>query len=193
MRFIEPDHGEITINSFPISQTNLAEWRKCVTWIPQKPFIFQETIAFNIHMGEEKADWQRLNQASIDANLDEFIRGLPDGYNTKLGEHGLGISGGQAQRLAIARAFYKDAPILLMDEPISRLDQQNEEIIQKSIAQLISTKTVFIIAHHLQTITRANQIIYLHNGELISCGNHEELIGKNEQYRRFVSGLSEVE
>jgi ATP-binding cassette subfamily C protein CydCD len=192
--FISPNAGQILVDSRPMGQTPIEGWRQKIAWVPQKPFIFNTSIADNIRLGKPDADRDALRAAAQAAHLDTLIESLPEGYQTVVGEGGARLSGGETQRLALARAFLKDAPILILDEPTSHLDPINESRLEESIQNLIGqtassrnmcgeqSRTVITIAHRLNTITQADQIAVLEAGKLIECGTYEEFRGKKHPF-----------
>jgi len=184
--FFPPEKGEIRINGELLSKDNLAGWRSQIAWVPQEPALFQDTIAANIRLARPDADLGAVASAASAAHLAEFIDSLPEGYETLIGEGGARLSGGQAQRLALARAFLKDAPILLMDEPTSQLDPVTESQLADSTRSLMAGRTVITIAHRLNTIYRADRILVLQGGSIVEVGSHQELIKKDGIYTDLV-------
>ena len=149
--------------------------------------LFNNTITENIRIGKKDAtDEEVLNAARL-ANCDEFISRLPDGYNTVIGENGAKLSGGERQRISIARAFLKDAPVILLDEATASLDAENETLIQQSLSRLIKNKTVMIIAHRMRTIAGADKIVVIKDGETNEQGTPDELKQQNGFYTRMLS------
>lgn len=153
-----------------------------ISMVFQDVYLLQDTIFENIRIGNPKATVEEVIQAAQMANCHEFIRALPDGYETMLHEGGAGLSGGEKQRISIARAFLKDAPIILLDEATASLDIDNEAIVQQSIQQLVTNKTVMVIAHRLNTIRKASKIILLENGRIIEAGSHDDLLKQQGKY-----------
>lgn len=172
--FIQPTEGEIRPSTFDL--------RPLIAWVPQKPHLFHDTIANNIRLGKADATDKEIIQAAKSAQLHDFIESLPEKYETIIGENTSRLSSGQAQRLALARAFLKDAPILILDEPTSSLDPETESLLEESTKKLMQGKTVITIAHRLNTIFQADQIIVLDEGKIIEQGTHNELINKNGLY-----------
>ncbi len=175
-RFYDISHGSIKIDGIDIKNFTIESLRNNIAIVFQDNFLFSGTIRDNIRIGNLNASQNELDRAIENAYLDDFICSLKDGIESKIGERGVLISGGQRQRIAIARAFLKNAPILILDEATSALDNKSEEIVQKAIDRLMRDKTVFVIAHRLSTIKNASRIAVINNGKLVELGRHEELI-----------------
>ena len=186
LRFWEPQAGNIRIGEVDIREMDYDYLLSKISVVMQNVILFSDTIANNIKVGDRNAMQAEIEEAARRAMIHDFIVGLPDGYETKIGENGLGLSGGQKQRLSIARAFLKDAPILLLDEITSNIDPVNEYKIQQAMSALIRNRTVLVIAHHLQTIRNAHQIIVMDKGRLIESGTHAELEAKDGVYRKLL-------
>jgi ATP-binding cassette, subfamily C, bacterial CydCD len=178
--FIQPTSGKITIQP---SSFNLPH---SIAWVPQRPHLFHDTIAANIRLGKADATQEQVVLAAQAACLHEFIDSLPQKYETAIGEGGARLSSGQAQRLALARAFLKDAPILILDEPTSSLDPETESLLEDSTRKLMQGRTVLTIAHRLNTIFQSDQIIVLDSGSILEQGTHHELLAKNGMYAGMV-------
>jgi thiol reductant ABC exporter, CydD subunit len=175
LRFIDCAQGEIRVNGIPLNTFTLEAWREQVALVPQHPYLFYGSIEENIRMARPAATRQEIESAAHLAGADEFINQLPLGYATPLGERGTRLSAGQVQRIAIARAFLKNAPLLILDEPTSSLDPRSEALIQQAIAHLMQQRTVLVIAHRYNTIKQASQIAVLEQGKLIEVGQHSVL------------------
>jgi ATP-binding cassette subfamily B protein len=184
-RFREPENGYITIDGQDISSKSLVSVRRNISTVGQDAFLFEGTIIDNIRTGLEDASDEMCVEAARAANADEFIASLPHKYESQVGELGTQVSGGQRQRLALARAFLKNAPIILLDEPTSALDSQTEEIIQRELKQLTRDKTTLVIAHRLSTILHADLIHVIDAGRVIESGTHDELLAQGGAYSRL--------
>ena len=187
LRFWEPQTGRICIGGIDIREMDYDYLLGKISVVMQNVILFSDTIANNIKVGNQHATQEEIEEAARRAMIHDFIISLPEGYETKIGENGLGLSGGQKQRLSIARAFLKDAPIILLDEITSNVDPVNEYKIQQAMSALIRNRTVLVIAHHLQTIRNANQIIVMDKGRLVENGTHAELAAKNGMYCKLLS------
>jgi ATP-binding cassette subfamily B protein len=192
LKFYEPSIGEIAIDGNSISNISHTMWREKCGAVMQDGYIFNDTIAYNIAIGEEIADTQALLYATSIANIHEFISELPLGYNTKIGQNGMGLSAGQKQRILIARAVYKNPDILLFDEATSALDAKNERIIIENLNKFFKGKTVIVIAHRLSTVKDADKIIVMENGEIIEEGSHEDLVLLRNSYFNLVKNQLEL-
>ena len=187
LRFWEPQNGSIRIGGIDIREMDYDYLLGKISVVMQNVILFSDTIANNIKVGNRNATQEEIEEAARRAMIHDFIISLPEGYETKIGENGLGLSGGQKQRLSIARAFLKDAPIILLDEITSNVDPVNEYKIQQAMSALIRNRTVLVIAHHLQTIRNANQIIVMDKGQLVENGTHAELEAKGGVYCKLLS------
>ena len=185
LRFYEVGSGKILIDNVPISEVKLASLRQSIALVPQDTFLFDGTILENIRYGCPEANDDEIIAAAKKANAHGFITKLPKGYATPVGEAGMKLSGGEQQRLSIARAILKDAPILVLDEATSSLDTQSEALIQESLANLMAGRTSFIIAHRLSTVIRADKILVIKDGEVLETGTHETLLAKGGLYKKL--------
>ncbi len=188
--FFPPGEGQILVNGEDLSSFDLSSWREQIAWVPQEPALFQDTIAANIRLARPDADDGAVAAAASAAHLADFIASLPDGYQTLIGEGGARLSGGQAQRLALARAFLKDAPILLMDEPTSQLDPVTETLLADATRKLMRGKTVLTIAHRLNTVFQADRILVLDQGRIVERGTHQELLAAGGAYQKLVQAYT---
>jgi ATP-binding cassette subfamily B protein len=192
LNFYNPNKGEIRIGEAPLSDLNPHLWRHVTGAVMQDGFIFSDTIANNIAVGEESIDRKRLKQAAETANIHEFINSLPLKYNTKIGMEGSGISQGQRQRLLIARAVYKNPDFLFFDEATNALDANNERVILDNLKEFYQGKTVIIVAHRLSTVQNADKIAVMDNGRIVEEGTHEELTEKRGVYYTLVKNQLEL-
>ena len=184
-RFWDVNSGSIKIGGVSLNEINPDHWLKHISMVLQEVYLFHNTIRENIMFGNKNATEEDMIRASKLAGCHEFIEKLPEGYNTIVGEGGSTLSGGEKQRISIARAILKNAPILLLDEPTSSLDSKNEVLVQKAISNLVKDKTVIMIAHRLKTIKNADKIIVLDKGCIVEEGRHSELLEKQGLYARL--------
>ena len=184
--FIRPDSGQILVNDQPLTELEINDWRRQLAWLPQRPQLFQGTLLDNIRLGIPGASLDAVALAAKRARADEFIDRLPQGYDTQVGERGAGLSGGQIQRIALARAFLRQARLVILDEATASLDPASEALVQTGIEALAQGRTLLIIAHRLATVRQADRIIVLANGQVAEQGRHEELIAQDGYYRRMV-------
>ena len=184
-RFYDTLSGSIKIDGKDIKDLELKSLRSLMGIVTQETFLFDDTVKANISYGVENISDNEIKDASKAANAHEFIKKLPDGYNTIIGERGVSLSGGQKQRIAIARAIVKNPPILILDEATSSLDSESEKHVQSAIENLMSERTVFVIAHRLSTVHNANKILVLENGQIVQEGKHDDLINVDGLYKQL--------
>ncbi len=187
MRFLEPTTGRIRLNDLPLAAIDAQAWRKHIAWMPQRPYLFNMSIADNIRLARPEAGMKEVVRAAKLAFAHAFIQNLPAGYNTMVGERGARLSGGQIQRIALARAFLRGAPIVLLDEPTANLDPETEEQIQQALTTLLVDRTALIIAHRLHTIRSADRILVMQQGRIVEAGTHPQLLAKPDgPYHRLL-------
>jgi ATP-binding cassette, subfamily B, bacterial len=185
-RFYDPTHGAIRLNGRDLRDYQLNTYRGLLALVQQDTFLFDGSIAENIAYGNRTASRAEIRDAARRANVLEFVEGFPAGFDTVVGERGVRLSGGQAQRVSIARAILADPAILILDEATSNLDTESEQLIQASLTELLADRTTFVIAHRLSTIMHADLIVVLDQGEIVELGPHAELIARNSRYRDMV-------
>jgi ABC-type multidrug transport system fused ATPase/permease subunit len=184
-RFYDPADGLISVDGVDLRDVTLSSLRGQISIVLQEPLLFTGTILENIRYGRLNASFLDVKAAAEAANAHEFIQRLPQKYQTKLGERGAKISGGERQRICVARAFLKDAPILILDEPTSSIDTKTEGVILDALDRLMIGRTTFLIAHRLSTIRHADTILVVDRGQIVQAGTHDELLGKDGVYRQL--------
>jgi len=183
LRFYDATAGVIEFDGVDIRRLTKSYLRSLMAVVPQEPIMFNNSIKFNLAYGKENASWSKVKKAAADANILDFIEGLPENWKTEVGERGIKLSGGQKQRLAIARALLTDPKILIFDEATSNLDSESERKIQQALNFASKSRTVIIIAHRFSTIRNANKIVVLNNGIISEIGKHQDLIARGGIYR----------
>jgi ATP-binding cassette subfamily B protein len=185
-RFYDIDRGVIEIDGVDIRKIRLEDLRRRIGVVLQEPFLFSGTIAENIGYGNPNASFEEIMQAAIAANAHNFIIAKPDGYETQVGERGNNLSGGEKQRISIARAILHNPTILILDEATSSVDVETEKQIQEALARLTQNRTTFAIAHRLSTLRNANRLVVLEGGRIVEMGTHSELLEKKGVFSRLV-------
>ena len=187
-RFWDVDEGKVTLGGRDVREYSFDSLMNNFSFVFQKVYLFEDTIANNIRFGKPEASMEEVIAAAKKACCHDFIMNLPDGYETILGEGGATISGGEKQRIAIARAIMKDAPIIILDEATANVDPENEKELTQAIENLTKEKTIIMIAHRLKTVRNADQIIVIDKGKIVQKGKHDELMNEEGIYKNFVSG-----
>lgn len=187
LRFIDPGGGTISAAGVPLAAMDRAGWRSRVAWVPQLPHLFHGSVADNIRLGRPEATIDQVIAAAEAAHAAEFIRGMPLGYDTPLGEEGARLSGGQRQRIALARAFLRDAPLVVLDEATSHLDEESETLVREALARLRQGRAVLVIAHRLRLAADADRVAVVDSGRVVAMGTHTTLLLTNAYYRELVA------
>ncbi len=187
LRFYELQQGKILVNGIDIAQADITQLRKHIAIVPQETSIFAASVMENIRFGKPEANDAEIKIAAKAAAADEFIQRLPDRYETFLGERGLRLSVGQRQRISIARAILKNAPVLLLDEATSSLDAESEKLVQDALQHLMQNRTTLVIAHRLATVLKADRIIVMNHGKIVAIGNHQQLLEQKGLYARLAA------
>lgn len=185
MRYADPQQGRILIGGSDIRALTQEDLMRQISVVFQDVYLFDDTIANNIRLGKADASDAEIEAAARTARCHDFIMAMPEGYQTRVGDIGGKLSGGEKQRISIARALLKNAPIIILDEPTAALDTESEVAVQQAIDALVQDKTVIVITHRLSTISGAQQIIVLSGGQVAESGTHSELLTQNGVYRRL--------
>lgn len=190
LRFYDPDSGRISLGDIDLRDLNLATLRQYIAWVPQESWLFNDSVANNIRLGDPSASQQDVEQAARQAQAEEFILALPQGYDTVCSKGGEGLSGGQRQRIALARALLSKAPIILLDEASSSLDGENEQLIFNALDTLPANRCIITIAHRLSVLQRAERILVLDQGKIVESGSHSCLLAKQGHYAALIAALA---
>ena len=191
-RFWDVDGGRVTLGGHDVREYDMDSLMQNFSFVFQNVYLFHDTIANNIRFGQPDAPMEKVTEAAKKARCYDFIMALPQGFDTVIGEGGATLSGGERQRLSIARAIMKAAPIIILDEATANVDPENEKELMEAITELTQEKTVIMIAHRLKTVRRADQILVVDKGRIVQRGTHDELMGQDGIYRRFISGREQA-
>lgn len=191
-RFWDVDGGCVTLGGHDVREYDMDSLMRNFSFVFQNVYLFHDTIANNIRFGQPDAPMEKVAEAAKKARCYDFIMALPQDFDTIIGEGGTTLPGGERQRLSIARAIMKDAPIIILDEATANVDPENEKELMEAITELTQEKTVIMIAHRLKTVRRADQILVVDNGQIVQRGTHDELMGQDGIYRRFISGRKQA-
>ena len=192
-RFYDVNSGSVRIGGVDVREINYEALLENISVVFQRSFLTRDTVFENIAMGNHAATLSQVRAAAKEAQIDDFIMSLPDGYETKVGGYGTRFSGRQKQRISIARAILKDAPIVILDEATASIDPENEHLIQAALSELTRGKTIITIAHRLATIQNADQILVVDDGRIVQRGTHRELAAQPGRYRSFVETRQRAE
>jgi ATP-binding cassette subfamily C protein CydD len=187
LRWIDPTDGAITVNGVPLTALSPADWRRCVSLVSQRPYLFSGSILDNIRLGNPHASRDEMRRSARLAGIDQFVAELPAGYDTPVGERGARLSAGQAQRVSLARAFLKDAPVLVLDEPTSFLDPASEAVIRDAVRSLASGRTALVVAHRLSTAAAADRVVVLDAGRVAEVGEPRELLSRGGPFAELAT------
>lgn len=193
VRFYDVDSGAVRVGGHDVREFTVDSLLRNFSMVFQDVYLFNDTLEANIAFGTAGATHEQVVEAAKRARCHDFISALPNGYDTIVGEGGASLSGGECQRISIARALLKDAPIVVLDEATASIDPENEQLIQQALTELTREKTVVVIAHRLATIEHADQILVVEDGTVVQRGTHEELLAQEGVYRRFVEARAEAE
>lgn len=187
LAFAEPEAGQLLVGGRPLSNLRVVDWHRHLAWVPQQPHLFAGTVAENISLGCPGASREDIQMAAEKAQAAAFIDALPKGYDTALGEEGIGISGGECRRIAIARALLRDPVVLVLDEPTASLDAESEVSVSAALGALARNRTVVTVAHRINTVRNADSIVVLDRGRVIAQGSHAQLVETCNLYRNLVT------
>jgi ATP-binding cassette subfamily B protein len=191
-RFWDVQAGQVLLGGRNVKEYSFDSLMRNFSFVFQSVYLFEDTIANNIRFGEPDAPMEKVIEAAKKARCHDFITALPNGYDTIIGEGGASLSGGEKQRISIARAIMKDAPIIILDEATANVDPENETELTEAIEELTKEKTIIMIAHRLKTVRHADQIFVVDNGHIAQHGTHDELIKQDGIYKSFVEGRQEA-
>ena len=190
MGFLHPTEGHILLDDkTPLERVPLDWWREQIAFVPQKPYLFHGTMMENLRLANPTLSTEDVISIAKKTGVHPFVQSLPDGYETVIGEHGARLSGGQIQRMALARAFLKDSTILIMDEPSAHLDVESEFVIRAALKEIVNSRMALIVAHRMSTIRHADRIVVMEHGCVVQQGRHEELLQRDGLYRKLLNAF----
>jgi ATP-binding cassette, subfamily C, bacterial CydD len=190
--YLQPDSGRFLINNMPMNEMDMDQWQQNVAYVPQHPHFFNGSLLDNLLLANPSASTKQVEEAAIEAGAHHFISHLPNGYHTMLTDNAARLSGGEQQRLAIARALLKNAPLLILDEPTSNLDPESEQLVSEATSRIVEGRTTLVIAHRLKTVKNAHNILVFSNGIVAESGKHSELIRKDGIYAGYLTALGKA-
>jgi ATP-binding cassette subfamily B protein/subfamily B ATP-binding cassette protein MsbA len=185
LRFYDIDSGKITIDRHNVKNLKISYLREQIGLVSQDPYLFNGTVAENILYGNVEANQEQMRKAAIAAHADDFVKGLPREYDTRIGERGVKLSGGEKHRIAIARTLLKDPPILILDEATASVDTETELKIKEALTSLMARRTTILIAHRLSTLEGADRILVIKSGKLVESGTHGQMISNETEYAQL--------
>jgi ABC-type transport system involved in cytochrome bd biosynthesis fused ATPase/permease subunit len=189
LRFIDPEQGDIFVNDINLVDIDVQSWRQRIAWVAERPYLFASSVADNIRLGQHQASEADVVNAARTAHAEDFICQLPNGFNSSVGEHGVNLAGGEAQRIAIARAVLKNAPLVVLDEYSAHLDAIANAKLQLASRELIQNRCVLVVAHRLATVQAADEIVVLDAGRIVDRGTHEQLLRHCPLYQSLVTSF----
>ena len=191
-RFWDVDEGEVTLGGINVKDYNMDSLMSNFAFVFQSVYLFEDTIENNIKFGNQSATHEEVVEAAKKACCDEFISKLPNGYDTVIGEGGANLSGGEKQRISIARAIMKNAPVIILDEATANVDPENEKELVEAVNALTKEKTIIMIAHRLKTVRHADQIVVVNKGKIVQQGTHDRLMNEEGIYKRFINARAQA-
>lgn len=192
LRFLQPTAGTLSLGDVPARAFDVQDWRRQIAWVPQNPTLFNGTVADNLRLADPNASAKQLAWAAESAGVESILRTLPKGMDTRVGERGLRLSAGQVQQFALARAFLKDSPVLILDEPTAQLDPRSEARVASAVRRLMAGRSVLLITHRLNLAAEADRILLMQGGRIVESGTHRQLLGGGGLYRDLAGAFAGV-